>query len=163
MAIGAIIGGLSLGAGLIGSLTQRTPKYDMSGMNQALALIEKQYGNIEEYFNEAGGAFEEQYKSYYGRSMQDAVSNIASRGIYESPVSERALGRTRTALGETYATAKSELAGQKLQAVSAVDQQKIGYMQNLASLQYQRQLARQQKKAQGFGMLGGLGGALIGL
>lgn len=162
MAIGAILGGISLGAGLLGTLTTKTPKYNMSAMNEALALIEKQYGQVEEYFKEAGSAFETQYGTYYGQQVQDAVSSLASRGIYESPVSERLLGRIRTALAETYATGKSQLAGQKMQAISAIDQQKIGYYQNLASIQYQQALAKQQKKAQAFGMLGGVGGALLG-
>lgn len=162
MAIGAILGGISLGAGLLGTLSQKTPRYNMSAMNQALALIEKQYGQVEEYFKEAGAAFESQYGTYYGQTIQDAVSSLAGRGIYESPVSEQALGRTRTALAETYATGKSQLAGQKMSALSSIDQQKIGYYQNLANIQYQQALAKQQKKASSFGMLGGLGGALIG-
>ena len=162
MAIGAILGGVSLGVGLLGALSQKTPKYNMSAMNEALALIEKQYGQVEEYFKEAGAAFESQYGTYQGQTMQDAVSALASRGIYESPVSERSLGRTRTALAETYATGKSQLAGQKTQTLSAIDQQKIGYYQNLASIQYQQALAKQQKRSTAFGMLGGLGGALLG-
>ena len=162
MALPLLAGGLIAG-GLIGSLTQKTPKYDMSAMKSALDLIEKQYADIESYFAEAGSAFEEQYKGYYGEAMQGAVSQLANQGIYESPVGEKQLTRTRTALGEQYATAKSQLAGQKMSALGAVDQQKIGYYQNLAQLQYQKQLAKQQKKGSIFGTMGGLGGALLGL
>ena len=162
MALPLLAGGL-LAGGFLGALSQKTPKYDMRGMNEALALIEKQYGDIEQYFQEAGSAFEEQYKNYYGQQIQGAVSQLANQGIYESPVAEKALGRQRTALGEAYATAKSQLAGQKLSALSAVDQQKINYYQNLAQMQYQRQLAKQQKKASIYGSIGGIGAGLLGL
>jgi len=162
MAIGAILGGISLATGLLGSLTQKTPKYNMSAMNQALAMLEKQYKQTEDYFAEAGTALEEQYGTKYGQTMQDVYSSLASRGLYESPVSERAAGRARTALGETYAAAKSELAGQKLSALSQIESQKIGYYQTLANIQYQQALAKRQKRSSGFGMLGGLGGSLLG-
>jgi len=158
-----VLAGAMIAGGLIGSLSQKTPKYDLGPTKNALAMIEKQYADIEQYFNETGAAFEQQYKGYYGQSMQNAVSDLASRGIYESPVGEQSLGRTRTALGEQYATAKSQLAGQKMSAVSAVDSAKVGYYQNLAQIQYQQQLAKQQKKSGIFGTIGGIGGSLLGL
>ena len=158
----AIGAGLSI-VGAIGAFGQKTPRYDMSGMNEALRLIEKQYGDIETYFKEASGAFETQYQGFYGQTMQDAVSNMASRGIFESPASERGLSRTRRGLAETYATGKSQLAGQRLSAIGSVDQQKAGYLQNLANLQYSREMAKQQNRASKWGALGGLGGGLMGL
>jgi hypothetical protein len=135
----------------------------MGALKEAGQLIERQYSNIEDYFKEAGGAFEQQYSTYYGQQMQDAVSRMASQGIYESPVSERAMGRTRTALGESYAAGKSQLPGQKMQAIGQIDQAKIGYLQNLANAQYSRQMAKQQQQGQMFSMLGGLGSSLLGL
>jgi hypothetical protein len=159
----AILGAALFGAGLLGSAFTKRPRYNMGALKQAGELIEQQYKNIEDYFKEAGGAFEQQYGTYYGQTMQDAVSRLASQGIYESPVSERALGRTRTALGESYAAGKSKLAGQKMQALGAIDQSKINYLQNLANAQYSRQMAKQQQQAQMFQMAGGLGSSLLGL
>lgn len=131
-------------------------------MNQALDLINQQYGNIETYFNEANSAFEQQYQGYYGQSMQDAVNQLAGTGVYESPVSQNKLNRLQKGLGEQYATGKSQLAGQKLSALGTVDAQKISYYQNLAQMQYQRELQRSQKRSSIGGMLGGLGGGLLG-
>lgn len=161
MAFGAILGAASLGAGLIGSLTSKTPKYNMAAMNEALKLIDKQYTDTESYFNEAGRAFESQFSTYQGQTMQDAVNALAGTGIYESPVSENQLNRTRTALGETYAAGKSELAGQKLAATSAIDQSKISYLQNLSNLQYNRAMAKQANRSSLYSTLSGLGAALL--
>lgn len=156
-----LAGGLIAG-GLIGSLTSKTPKYNMGALNNAAALIEKQYGNINEYFTQANTAFEGQYKNLYGTTMQDTVNQMAGSGVYESPVSQNALNRTQMALGEQYATGKSTLAGQKMQAMGSVDQAKIGYLQNLANIQYQQAQAKAAKKSSIFGAIGGIGGALIG-
>lgn len=163
MAAQAAIGGALMVAGLIGSMSQKTPKYNMTAMNEAAALIEKQYGNINEYFTQADQAFEGQYKNLYGTTMQDTVNQMAGSGVYESPVSQNALNRTQMALGEQYATGKSTLAGQKMQAMGSVDTQKISYLQNLASIQYQQAQAKAAKKSNVFGAIGGIGGALIGL
>jgi translation elongation factor EF-1alpha len=88
---------------------------------------------------------------------------MAGSGIYDSPVSQNALNRTQTGLADQYATGKSTLAGQKMQAIGSIDQQKIGYLQNLASMQYSRQQAQESKKSSIFGSLGGLGGSLMAL
>lgn len=93
--------------------------------------------------------------------MQNAVNALAGSGIYESPVSENQLNRTRQALGETYAAGKSELAGQKLAATSAIDQSKISYLQNLSNIQYNRAMAKQANRSSLYGTLGGLGAALL--
>lgn len=156
-----IFGGIMLGAGLIGAMSQKKPKYDSGPMDEALKLIEAQYGNVNTYFNEAGTAFEGQYQHYYGQSMQDAVNAIAGSGIYESPVSQNYLNRQQMALGETYATAKSQLAGQKMQALGSVDAQKISYYQNLAAIQNARAQQKSQSNQQLFGAIGSIGAALI--
>ena len=156
---GAIMGATALYKGMKETL----PKYDMTGMNAALDMINKQYNDVNQYFNEAGSAFEGQYKRYYGETMSDAISTMANQGIYESPVSERQLGRIRTGLAETYATGKSQLAGQKLSAMSAIDQQKVTYYQNLANIQYNRDLAKYQRRMSLFGGIGGIGTALMGM
>lgn len=150
-------------AGLIGSYSasQKKIKYDSSAMDSALSLIEEQYGNINTYFNQANTAFESQYQNYYGQSMQDAVNSIAGSGIYESPVSQNFLNRQQVALGETYASGKSSLAGQKLTALGSVDQQKIQYYQNLASLQYSRAQAKASKQSSIFSTIAGVGAALL--
>lgn len=133
-----------------------------AAMNQALDLINKQYSAISSYYDEAGAAFEQQYKGLYGQTMQNAVNALASSGIYESPVSQNQLNRTQSALAETYATGKSQLAGQRLSAESAVDQQRISYYQNLANLQYQQARDKAARKSGLFGSIGGLGGTLLG-
>jgi hypothetical protein len=158
-----IIGAALAVGGLLGGLTQKTPRYNMGAMNEVQRLIEKQYGDVENYFKEANSAFETQYGQYYGNQMGDIVNQLAGQGIYDSPVSERALGRQRQALGDTYATAKSQLAGERMSALGSIDQQKINYLQNLAGIQYQRQLAKQQKNSSEFGGLAGLGAALTGI
>lgn len=158
-----LLAGAMIGAGLLGAATRKTPKYDMSGMNAALDLINKQERNLGEYFKVAGEGLNTQYANLYGQQMGEAINQAASRGIYESPVAERGLGRKRAALAETYATAKSQLAGQQMQAQAGIDAQRVSYLQNLAQLQYQRNLAKMQGQQQVFGAVGSLGGALLGL
>ena len=156
--------GLGLSAvGLLGSLTQKKPKYDMSAMNSAGALIEQQYKNVNDYFTQANTAFEGQYSHLYGTTMQDTVNQMAGSGVYDSPVSQNAINRTQMALGEQYATGKSTLAGQKMSAIGSVDSQKISYLQNLASMQYQKAQEKAQRKRGMFGTIGSLGGSLMGL
>ena len=168
MALPLLAGGLIAG-GLAGSLfgskkaSKKAYKAAMASMGQAGQLIEQQYTNVENYYNQANTDYETQYKSYYGQQMQDAVNAMAGTGIYESPVSEFSMGRTRQALATTYATGKSELAGQKMQAMGSIDAQKIGYLQNLASLQYNKALAKQQSQSQMFGLIGGLGTSILGM
>lgn len=158
-----VLGMALVGGGLLGSMFQKTPRYNMAAMNEVQNLIQKQYGDVENYFKEANKAFETQYGQYYGGQMGDVVNQLANQGIYESPVSERALGRQRQALADTYATAKSQLAGERMTALGAIDQQKINYLQNLANIQYQKQLEKQQKTSSILGGAAGLGAALIGL
>lgn len=163
-----LLGGALLAGGAIGSLlsgnkaAKKAYKAAMASMTQAGSLINQQYGNVDKYFTEAGSALETQYGSYYSQEMQDAINSLAGTGIYESPVSENVLSRKRKALGETYAAAKSELAGQKMSALSSIDSQRINYLQNLASLQFNKQMAKQQYQSQIWGTVGGLGGALLG-
>lgn len=167
MALPVLAGALMAG-GLIGSLSgnkgrNKAYKAALGSLQQAGQLIDRQYANVNDYFNQADTAFESQYKDYYGTQMQDAVNALAGSGIYDSPVSELSLGRTRKALAQSYATGKSELAGQKMQALGSIDQQKISYLQNLASLQYNKQLSKQQEQSQLFGAIGGIGGSILGL
>ena len=157
-----LLAGALIGGGLLGGLSQKTPKFDMSAMDEAYRLIEEQSANTESYFKEAGSALETQYGNLYGQSMQDVINAVSSAGIYESPVAQNVIGRQQTALGETYAAAKSKLAGERLSALGSIDQQKVAYKQQLANLQYQKALAKQQKKSQIFSTMGGLGSALLG-
>lgn len=162
MALPLLAGGM-MAAGLVGAFTTKRPKMDMSGMNEAYRLINEQYGNIEKYFNEAGSAFNTQYQGYYSNTMQDAVNKLAGSGLYESPVGQKQLNRQQVALGETYAAGKSQLAGQKMQAIGQVDQQKISYYQNLANMQNQKAQQKYQSQQQMWGTIGGLGGSLLGM
>ncbi len=163
-----VLAGAMIAGGLAGSIfgkkgSKKAYKQAMGSMNQAGSLIEQQYGNVENYFNEAGSAFETQYQGYYTQQMQDSINAIAGSGIYDSPVSENYLGRNRQALAQTYATGKSELAGQKMQAMGSIDQQKVAYLQNLASLQYNKAMQKQQQQSQMFGAIGGIGSSLLGM
>ena len=161
MALPVVAGAMMVG-GLVGAFSTKRPKMDMSGMNEAYRLISEQYGKIDNYFNEAGTAFESQYQGYASNTMQDAVNRLAGSGLYESPVGQKQLNRQQVALGETYAAGKSQLAGQKMQAIGQVDQQKISYYQNLASMQNQKAQQKYQSQQQMWGTIGGLGGSLLG-
>ncbi|HPP67300.1 MAG TPA: hypothetical protein PKX05_05225 [bacterium] len=163
MALLPVLGAISFGAGLLGSLTSKTPKYNTSAMRSVLDLISKQEQDINKYFSEALQSYEAQYRNYYANTFGDVASLIAGAGIYESPVSENILNRTRTALMDTYLAGKSELMGQKMQALSSIDQQRINYYMSLANAQYQNQLAKAQKKKSIFGAIGGLGASLFRL
>ena len=156
-----ILGGGLLGGGLLGSLTQKRPKFNSSAMDSAYSLINDQYNQVNDYFNQANTAFEGQYQNYYGQQMQDAVNAIAGNGIFNSPVSENALNRNRMALSDQYAQGKSQLAGQKMQALGSIDQQKIAYFQNLANLQYEKAQQNQQSNNQLFSTIAGVGLALL--
>ena len=163
MAWPVIAGAVLSAGGLLGALGQKRPRYNTAAMQEVEALINKQYANVQKYFEQANTAFEGQFNTYYGNTMQDAVSKLASSGIFESPISEKQLARQRTALAESYAAGKSELAGQKLTAESSIDQQRINYLQNLANVQYQNALAKQQQKSQIYGIMGGVGSAMLGV
>lgn len=147
----------ALGLGKVFSPPQR----DQSAMDQAMAMIQQQYGNINAYFEQANKDLETQFGAMRGRTMTDAINALAGSGVYESPVSEYQLNRTRQGLAETYATAKSSLAGLKMSALSGIDQQKIGYYQNIANQQYQDALVRYQNRMQLIGAGASLLGALI--
>lgn len=130
-------------------------------MQDALNLINQQSVNLGAYFETANNEFENQYKDFYGTTMQDAFNALASTGIYDSPVSENALNRKRKSLSTTYATGKSQLAGQKMSAEGAIDQQKINYYQNLANLQYQESAAKTAAKNQMWGTAASIGTAIL--
>ena len=106
-----------------------------SQMSQALALINTQTDAVNSYFKTANDAFQGQYNDYYGQTMQDAVNGIAGSGVYDSPVSENMLGRTRANLASTYATGLSTLAGQQMSALGGIDQQKVSYYETLGNMQ----------------------------
>jgi hypothetical protein len=95
--------------------------------------------------------------------MQSAVNNLASRGIYNSPVSQVGLNKTMQGLADTYANAQANLQGQKLNATSNIDSQRIQYQMNLANTKYQTQLQEYQNNQSTYGALGGLAGALVGI
>ena len=134
------------------NLFPKAPKMDTSAMDQAYALINKQYSAVNEYFTQADSSFEEQYANTYGNEMTDAINAMAGSGVFDSPVSENALNRKRMALGETYAMGKSSLAGEKMRAIGQIDQQKVAYYQNLAQMQYAEQQAKANAKNQQIGM-----------
>lgn len=167
MALPVLAGALMAG-GLIGGLSganksRKAYKSAMGTLGQVGSMIEQQYANVDQYFNQAGQDLAAQYQPYYTSQIEQSINQLANQGIYESPVSERALGRTRSALAQTYASARSELAGQRMQAMSSIDAQKINYLQNLAQLQYSKQMAKQQQQTQLFGTIGGLGSSLLGM
>ena len=139
-----------------------TPTYDNSYNAKIEALLSQQSENIGKYFNEAGSALETQYGSLYGQTMTDAVNKLASKGIYNSPVSQVSLNRTTKSLADTYANAKSQLAAQRLSAEGNLTSQQISYFENLANQQFQQQLAESQSEASLFGSIAGLGGGLLG-
>ena len=130
-----------------------------SSMNNALAAINQQYADINNYYDEADKAFETQFSSYRGQSITDAINSMAQNDVFESPASERALNRTRQGLTEQYATAKSTLAGQKMSALGSVNAQKVGYYQNLASLQ----MSNQASKRSGLGQMLSTGAGLAAM
>lgn len=130
-------------------------------MDEALRLINQQSVNLNEYFNTANTEFETQYSDFYGTTMQDAFNALSSTGVYDSPVSENALNRKRKALATTYATGKSQLAGQKMSAQGAIDAQKVNYYQNLANLQYQEAQAKQQAKNQMWSTAASVGASIL--
>jgi hypothetical protein len=117
-------------------------------MNKAADMIDNQYGAINDYFTQAGNAFEAQYKTTYSDTMESAFNSLASRGIYDSPVGENSLRKARIGLADVYATGKSALAGQKMQALGSVDAQKISYLQNLSQAQYQQDQAKHNNTMQ---------------
>lgn len=158
-----ILGGAGLVGGLLGSLGQSMPEYNMDAMSKAYELITKQQENINKYFNIANTALESQYKTYYGQSMQAAVDALAKQGIYGSPIAQKQQNRTIQALGDTYANAKSQLAAQQTEAQGSINAQLVNYYQNLANVQFQSGMAQAQGEGQKWGALGMLGGALIGL
>ena len=133
-----------------------------SSMNNALAAINQQYADINNYYDEADKAFETQFSSYRGQSITDAINSMAQNDVFESPASERSLNRARQGLTEQYATAKSTLAGQKMSALGSVTAQKVGYYQNLASLQMQQRASKRSGMKSVLGAVGGVLGGIVG-
>ena len=127
-----------------------------STMASALETINQEYANISNYYDQAATDFDTQFKQQAGQTMTDAINSMAGNDVFESPVSERALNRTRTALNTQYAVGKSALAGQKMSSLSAIDAQKVSYYQNLASLQQSAANAKRSSITQGISAAGGL-------
>lgn len=125
-------------------------------MASALQTINQEYANISNYYDQASTDYDIQFKQQAGQTMTDAINSMAGNDVFESPVSERALNRTRTALNTQYAVGKSTLAGQKMSSLSAIDAQKVSYYQNLASLQLSAKNAKRSSIMQGIGAAGGL-------
>jgi hypothetical protein len=132
-----------------------------ASMANALQAINDQYAQTSNYYDQASTDFETQFQQQYGQTMTDAVNNMASNDIFESPVSEKALNRTRQGLNMQYAVGKSALAGQKMSALSSIEGQKIGYYQNLASLQQSAANAKRSSIMQGIGAAASLGAMAI--
>jgi hypothetical protein len=130
-------------------------------MSQALALINTQTDAVNSYFQQAGAAFDQQYNTYYGQTMQDAANAIAGSGVFNSPVSENMLGRTRQSLASTYATGKSSLAGQEESALGGIDQQKVSYYQTLGGLQAQEAANKADRKQSTFNTILSVGASLL--
>ena len=125
-------------------------------MASALQTINQEYANISNYYDQASTDYDIQFKQQAGQTMTDAINSMAGNDVFESPVSERALNRTRTALNTQYAVGKSTLAGQKMTSLSAIDAQKVSYYQNLASLQLSAKNAKRSSIMQGIGAGAGL-------
>lgn len=159
-----IIGaGLSI-AGALGAFGgKRDNSAADAAMQKALALIQGQQAGLDKYFKSANTALESQYKTFYSQTMQDAIDDIARRGIYGSPVAQKRQARITQSLADTYASAKSALAGQKVQAEGQINQQLVGYYQNLAQMQFQEGMAQAAGQSQLFSGIGGIGAALLSL
>jgi len=151
--VGAVVGG-------VWGALQKKPKRDMSSMDDALAMIQAQYGAINKYYEDAGKDLETQFGALKGRTITDAINQLANTGVYSSPVSEYQLNRERVGLEETYATAKSQLAGQRSAALSGIDAQRVGYYQNLSDMQYRNSIEKYKSNIENTGAVAGLAGTM---
>jgi hypothetical protein len=163
MAFTNILGGALAAGGLIGSIFSGGSGDGgaQDSLAKAMELIEGQQTSLNQYFRSANTALESQYKTYYGQQMQAAVDALAKSGIYGSPISQKRQNRTMQALADTYANAKSQLAGQQMTAQGSINAQKVSYYQNLANIQYQKELANAQSESAMWSGIGGIGSALL--
>lgn len=130
-------------------------------LSMVAKMLDEQYSNLQAYYATANTEYENMYNMNYGQVMTDAINELAGTGVFESPVSEQALGRTRTALATQYATGKSQLAAEKMRAESTIDANRVQYYMNLANLNLQQQQAKAQAKSQLLGTAGGIAAALL--
>jgi len=149
--------------GLFGALKQKTPKYNTGYINDALNMLQNQQKQLDDYFSNLNSLYEQNYKIEYGQGINEAANYLANNGIYESPVSENLLNKQREALAQQYAMGKSDIMGQKLNAQSAIEQQRLAYMGRLADANYQNELAKMQKRQSIIGGIAGLGFGLLKL
>lgn len=156
------IGAALMIGGTLASALQKRPKADTSSLDAIAGMLEQNYKNIGDYFNQAEGDLATQYGSFYGNEMESAVNALAGSGVFDSPVSEKALQKKRLALAETFAGAKSQLAGQKMQAIAGADSQRIAYLNQLANANYQESMADYEQRKNMWGTIGSLGSSLTG-
>ena len=148
--------------GAVGQALQKPPKRDSSALSSLSDLITSQETGMNNYFNEADASLESQYKNYYSDEMNTAFNDISNAGIYDSPVGQKQINRTMTALGETYSNAKSALAGQRLQAESDIAGKKVDYYSALNQQNYENATNSYNRNVGIYSSIAGLGASMFG-
>lgn len=145
---GAGLGGLfgGTGGGILGGLFGKKHKANLPDISGELARISA-------LFEKARKASIENIKQQAGQTRKQSASNLASRGILRSRVSEHTFGEIDRAKLAAIGQAEGHLAGQEAGISARLLQSLMG--QSFAADQLEQQ-RRQQGQAGLFGALGGI-------
>lgn len=169
MAIGAILAGigtatqvgsaLGLFGGGSGEAAPR-PQFDPSVVSD-IEQLKAEYDNL---YAEQEGLLREQSAADLAEAKRQTASDLASRGILESPVSEYSFIRQKELADKALKQSISTLKAQRLSTKSALDKALIDYKMKIAGMQYETDIYNAQIASQAAGQKwGAIGGAVGGL
>ena len=145
--IGAAVGGL---AGLFTKKAKR-PKPQQIDISQELAMISELYGQARTQQQELGAR-------QLAQGLTQTSESLAGRGIYRSPVSQRALGETRKtyamALSDALARLSSEEMAKRAELSAAAKQFNANALNQSAQQRYAESMANRTALTSGLTSLG---------
>lgn len=131
------------------------PEIDIEGEIQKLAGI----------YESQMGALETESVSQQAETRAALASELAARGIYESPVSQQAFSRSRADAARALSLAKAQIRGQQATATSDLQKKLLDYKMRIAEMQYASKVGKYHAGNQNTfaKILSGIGGGLSGM
>lgn len=150
-----LIGGILLGAGLIGSIFTKTPKYKEA--KEITGIIEGQEEKVKsETLN-----FQKMSDDFTKTEISKQIQGLEARGIKDESVAKASQSQLQQGLTGAYAKAYFSLQKAKLNAKLSFDKAMIDYKMNLLEKQYKNELNKYKQSMSLYGLLGGVGTSLL--
>lgn len=148
---GIVAGGLIGGALGLMSKKRKPPKPQQIDIGSELAMISEMY-------NQARAQQQELGARQLAQGLTQTSESLAGRGIYRSPVSQRALGETRKtyamALSDALAKLSAEEVAKRAELSAAAKQYNLGQQNQYNQLRYAQSQANQAALTGGLTSLG---------